>query len=320
VRHLAASVAAPALVASWVAFALAASPAVLAHAASPAAFALAASRPVERAAGASFDDPYDVPAAPRPPTLPELTHAEIEATLEETAGAILPESGGQTTHAYVQRLSVEVPVGLRRWYVGADYELAAGGGGGPFRVVSGNVELQGRTLWATRTGLAFGGGLGLMLPGASFDEDAPAGEVARYAATLRPWDVSFFVPDAFGLHPFVDIRAVDGAFVAQFRQGVDLMMSTRTLADRRLYATTGVYLGWWATRRVAAGLEAFEGYVIDAPGVRDGSRAAVVLSPNVRLVLPWVQPAISLFTSVGTPLQSASAEVWGFRFAFTLVL
>jgi hypothetical protein len=269
----------------------------------------------------AFDDPYDLPDAPRPPTLPELTHPEIEATLETTAGAILPNPGGQPTHGYVQRLAVEAPIGPRRWFLGVDYEVAAGGAQDGLRVVGGNVELEGRTLWATSTGLAFGGGLRLMLPTAtaSGDDPSPAGAVALHAATLRPWDVSFFVTDAFGARPFIDVRTIDGPFVAQFRQGIDLLVSTGAIADRRVYATTGVYFGLRLAPKVAAGIEAFEAYAIDVPNVRDGARASIIVSPNVRLVLPWVEPAISAFTNVGTPLQGASQRIWGFRLAFTLV-
>jgi hypothetical protein len=268
----------------------------------------------------NFDDPYAVPTAPRPPTLPELTHAENEGTLELTAGAILPNTGGGAfTHAYVQRLSLEMPLAHRRWYVGADYE-AAESSTAQSRAVSGNVEIQGRTLWATPTGLAFGGGTALVLPAASFDASSPAADAALRAATLRPWDVSFFVPDAFGVRPFVDLRAIDGAFVAQFRQGLDFLFSTSALDNWRVYATTGLYLGFWLTHAVAAGLEAFEAYAIDVPGVSDGARASVLVSPNVRLALPWVEPVISMFTSIGTPLQGASSHVWGFTIGATVAL
>ena len=194
-------------------------------------------------------DPYEVPAAPRPPTLPELTHSETEGTLESTIGAILPNGGGALSHAYVQRLSVEVPVGLRRWYVGANYELAAAGG----RVVSGNLDVGGRTLWATRTGLAFGGGLDFNIPTAQFDPHGPAGTTALDAATLRPWDVAYFVPNAIGARPFVDLRAIDGAFVVQFRQGLDLLTTTDSIGVPAIYATLGLYLGLWATPHVARG-------------------------------------------------------------------
>jgi hypothetical protein len=274
-----------------------------------------------RADGGVFDDPYDVPRAPRPPTLPELTHPELEATLETTAGAILPSPGHVAAHGYVQRLGLEVPVALRRWFVGLDYELATGDAQGSFRTVGGNLQLQGRTVWATRTGLAFGGGLALGLPTAtaSSTDASPEGEVALHAATIRPWDVSFFEVDSFGLRPFVDVRAVDGPFVVQFRQGLDALVSTGSLSYRSLWATSGFYFGWQATRSVAAGLEAFEAYAIEVPNVHDGARATVVVSPNVRLVLPWVEPAISMFTTIGTPLQGATQQIWGFRLALTLV-
>jgi len=285
----------------------------------PTAFVISMSTGVARAQGAQFEDPYDIPQAPRPPTLPELTHSEIEATLEATEGALLPNPGGVTSHAYVQRLGVEVPLGPRRWFVGGAYELAEGGTDGGFEAVGGNLELHGRTLWATHTGLAFGGGLALLIPTASFDDAGPAGQVALHAATLRPWDVTLFVPDVYGLRPFVDVRALDGPIVVQFRQGLDLTVSTGTLGNRRLYATTGVYFGWRVTREVAAGLEAFEAYAIDAPHVSDADREAVIVSPNVRITLPWVQPAISMFTNVGPPLYGNCAQVWGFRVAITLV-
>src|SRR5580693_2648349 len=106
-----------------------------------------------RASGVEFEDPYDVPSAPRPPTLPELTHADFEATLETTAGALLPLSsvpGGVLTHAYVQRLGVEMPLGPRRWYIGAAYEVASGSSDGSFKTIGSNLSLEGRTLWATR--------------------------------------------------------------------------------------------------------------------------------------------------------------------------
>jgi hypothetical protein len=291
--------------------------ALLARAACPVPAAAAGS---SGATSAAFADPYDVPSAPRPPTLPELTHGDIEVTLETTAGALLPAApGGTLTHAYVQRLEVEVPLGLRRWYVGAQYQVAAGTTEGSLTAIGSNLALEGRTLWATRTGLAFGGGLRLLAPTAAFDPNGRAAAVALEAATLRPWDVGFFVPDALGVHPFVDVRVLDGPFVAQFRQGLDGTLSTASAGDRRLYATTSVYVGWRVTGAVASGLELFEAYAIDVPGVRDGARSAIIVSPNVRLALPWVQPAVSLFTNVGTPLEGSHGSIWGFRLAFTLV-
>ncbi len=266
-----------------------------------------------------FYDPYDVPLAPRPPTLPELTHPDIEGTLETTAGAIVPPPGGLWTHAYVQRLDVELPLALRRWYVGATYEVAAGGTGSSFEAVGSNLALDGRTLWATRSGLAFGGGLSLVLPTASWTPNSSGAVVALDSATLRPWDVTLFSQGVWGVRPYIDVRALLGPFIAQFRQGIDMTVSPTEIGDRHLYAMTGIYFGWRATDQLAVGLEAFEEYAILVPNVSDTSRSAIVVSPNIRVTLPWVQPAISMFTNLGNPLYGANTSFWGFRFAFTVV-
>ena len=98
-------------------------------------------------------------------------------------------------------------------------------------------------------------------------------------------------------------------------------------------AVACLYLGWQMAPEVALGVEAFEAYAIDLPNVRDGNRETLVVSPSVRLALPWVQPAISAFTNLGPPLSSPwvqrqtstftvpgdTGTVWGFRFTFTLV-
>jgi len=272
-----------------------------------------------RAQSQPFDDPYDVPSAPRPPTLPELTHSEIEGTLETTGGAIVPQPGGLWTHAYTERINVEVPLALRRWYVGATYEVAAGGTFNSFEAVGGNLQLDGRTLWATKTGLGFGGGMSLVLPTATYDANTPGALVALNSATLRPWDVTLFAQGVYAVRPYIDVRALLGPFIAQFRQGIDMTVNPTEIGDRHLYAMTGVYFGWRATEQLAVGLEAFEEYAIDVPGVSDTSRSAIVVSPNIRLSLPWVQPAISMFTNIGNPLYGANDSFWGFRFAFTVV-
>ena len=106
--------------------------------------------------------------------------------------------------------------------------------------------------------------------------------------------------------------------------------SSATSASTRPRASTS---GWQIGREVAAGLEVFEAYAINLTSVRDGNRESLIVSPNVRLALPWVQPAISAFTNLGPPISApwvqressvfsvpgGSATVWGFRFAFTVV-
>jgi hypothetical protein len=274
------------------------------------------------ARASAFDDPYALPGAPRPPTLPELTHPDLEASLETTAGYLsssptIPDPG----YAYVHRINLEAPLGPRRWFVGASYELVTGAtpSTGVLEAVSGNAELYGRTVWATRTGLALGGGLGLMAPIANFDAGSPAETVATAGASLRPWDVAFFTAHNFGVRPFFDVRDVSDRFVIQFRQGLDAYIDAADFGKRRLSAIVGIYTGYRVGDWVSPGLEAFELYVIDAVGADDKSRAHLVVSPSVRVMTPYVQPALSFFTNVGSTLTSFADRVWGVRIGITLV-
>ncbi len=90
----------------------------------------------------------------------------------------------------------------------------------------------------------------------------------------------------------------------QFRQGLDFTVSSLLLSDQRLYATAGFYFGYQLGPQVATGIEVFEAYAIDLASVRDGNRESLVVSPNVRLALPWVQPAVSAFTNLGPPISA----------------
>jgi hypothetical protein len=279
----------------------------------------------------AIDDPYDLPRAPRPPTLPELTHRDVEGTLESTIGVLTPAVSGANVVTYVQRIGVEVPVASRRWFAGGSYEFAAGEppGGGATKAVGGNLELNGRTVWATRTGLAFGGGFGLTIPTASFTRcpgsigcpiSGPPGDAARIAdaaSTLRPWDLPMFQEGFMTLRPFFDVRDVDGPFVIQFREGVDVAFDTTNLPTFRIAAISAVYVGY-SLPLVGLGIEAFEYYFLDWP-VADDKRALGVVSPSVRFLTPYVQPAISFMTSIGTPFGGETERFWGLRLAVTVV-
>jgi hypothetical protein len=275
---------------------------------------------------AAFDDPYDLPEAPRPPTLPELTHPDVELTFETTIGGVTPNVDPATGRrpnnvaTYVQRVGLEAPIGPRRWFVGGTYELAAGEppGGGNAKVVGGNLDFYARTVWATRTGLAFGGGLGLTLPVSSFGRDGPAQAIATAAATVRPWDEAFFQEEFLTLRPFIDVRDVDGPLVIQFREGLDWGFDMTNTPVFRVAAVSAFYLGYRFLPVLGAGLEAFELYFIDAP-VDDNKRAVFAVSPSVRLMTPYVQPALSVTTNIGTPLYGSSDQFWALRLAATIV-
>jgi hypothetical protein len=273
-----------------------------------------------------FEDPYDLPEAPRPPTLPELTHKDVEATLESTVGGVFPraEAGpGWTKGAasFVQRANLEVPIGLRRWFAGATYETVLGAdptSGGPARLVGGNAEAYGRTVWATRTGLSFGGGLGLMFPLSSFDVDSPAARVAGAGAAVRPWDFQFFEKDALTARPFFDARILDGRFVVQFREGLDWSFVTGKATRSKLSAITALYVGYRVGSVAGLGLEAFELYFVEGQAT-DDARAFFAISPSLRLMTPIVQPCFSFVTSIADPLYPNSERTIAGRVALTVL-
>ena len=279
------------------------------------------------AAGATpFEDPFDLPEAPRPPTLPELTHKDVEATFEATVGAVYPKASagpGWTKGAaeFVQRLNVEVPLASRRWFVGSTYETALGPDpqlGGPAKLVSGNVEAYGRTVWATRTGLAFGGGLGLSFPVAAFAPDSTAARVAAAGAAVRPWDFQFFEKDALTARPFIDVRLLDGRFVVQFREGLDWSFIRGSATRSVLSAITALYVGYRIGDVAGVGLEAFELYFIEGQAL-DTSRAFFAISPSLRLMTPIVQPCFSFVTNLADPLYPQSQSAIAFRAALTVL-
>jgi hypothetical protein len=272
-----------------------------------------------------FADPYDLPTAPRPPTLPELTHGDVELTGESTFGFLHPNADAAMVRpanevAYVQRLSLEWPIALRRFFVGATYELAAAEqpGGGPLEFISGNLDINGRTVWATSTGLAFGGGFGVTIPVSALDPGTFAAGAASAAATVRPWDQAFFQPGYLTLHPFFDVRDVDGPLVLQLRQGLDLNFDTHSWSGFRTAAITGVYIGYRAVRWLGVGIEAFEVYFLSGT-IPDDHRAVFAISPSVRLMTDYVQPALSFVTNAGTPLFGSVDYWWSLRLAATVV-
>jgi hypothetical protein len=267
---------------------------------------------VPRDALADAEEP--IPVAPRPPTLPELTHPDYEISGETTLGVVTPSLVKALTYdrsdvaAVVQRLGVEVPLSVRpRIYLGGSYEIAAGSppGGGAFKIVPSNVDLYGRIVWATRTGMAFGGGLGLLLPAAQFGEGDDASKVAAAAQVIRPWDNAFFLNDTMTFRAFVDARAVDGRFVLQFREGLEASVSLSGLSPQ-VAAIAQLYAGYRVVPLLGVGVEAFETYLIESPEIvtlaEDHDRATFTLSPSVRLMTRYVQPALGFVTSIGTPL------------------
>jgi hypothetical protein len=69
---------------------------------------------------------------------------------------------------------------------------------------------------------------------------------------------------------------------------------------------------------MSAGIEAFEVYTIDA-SVDDRLRATFVVSPSIRLMTPYIQPALSGFTNINAPLYGSADHIFGVRIAVTVV-
>jgi len=280
-------------------------------------------------------DPYDVPLAPRPPTLPELTHRDYEVSGETTFGVITPnvvkalEASSSDVASIVQRLGAEAPLDRhRRFYLGGSYELAAGSppGGGSFKLVPSNLDVYGRVVWATRTGLTFGGGLGVLLPTAQFGKGDDAAKVAQAAQAIRPWDNAFFLDDTTTLRAFVDVRDVDGRFTLQFREGVEWSIDLGG-GEPQVAAIAQLFAGFRVLPLLGVGLEAFETYLIllDTPppvtSAQDKNRGTLTISPNVRLMTPYVQPELGFITSIGDPLFGGGAVdgFWALRIGASVV-
>ena len=264
-------------------------------------------------------DPYQLPDAPRSLALPELTHPDIEWTLTTSVGGVasLQRAGPEG----LEKIGVEVPVSSRRWFVGMAYALAEGPpiqAAGSSSIVGGNMELYGRTVWASRTGLAFGGGLGVLPPIATFTRNAGGGDTALAAISMQPWDYSFFRVGALTFRPFIDVRDLFDRFVVQFRMGLDWAVQTSDLSQSDVSATASVYLGLIAAPILGLGLEGTEFYRISAQ-IPDNQRATILVTPSLRLLTPGIQPALGVFVGIGSPLDQAAQSVWGVRLALTFV-
>lgn len=275
---------------------------------------------------ADASDRYALPDAPAPPTLPDLTHRGFSLALETTVARLqgnLLAPGGETSSTFssLERLEAEYAVAIRRWYLGAAEELAIGSppGEGRTRLVASHPEVWGRAVWASSAGLAFGGGLGVVPPLVNHEPGSAADDVARAVRVVRPWDYVVFADRALTLRPFFDVRDIDGALVLQIREGVD-WVGPSDGEEARVTSRTALYLGYRIVDLIGVGLEAWEVYFIRAPNIDDHDRAAFALSPSVRVMKGWLQPAISALFPIDRTLLSALDSYFAIRLSFSVVL
>ena len=154
---------------------------------------------------------------------------------------------------------------------------------------------------------------GSSFPTAQFDGTGPAAQTALDAATPAPVGRRFFVPGALGgaaLHRRARHRRTVRRPVSPGSRRPDDHRRPRlrpraSTRPRAFTSACGRPARWPRASRRSSRTPS------STRDVTDGTRAAVVVSPNVRLVLPWVEPAISVFTNIGTPLQGANDRILG---------
>ncbi|PIE06067.1 MAG: hypothetical protein CSA75_01465 [Sorangium cellulosum] len=275
------------------------------------------------------DDPYQLPDAPLPATLPDLTHRGVAALAAFTFASVkLPlqlngkayERVGLTT----EQIEVETALANRRWYAGISQAFAQGGtlSGDEGAALVSNPEIWGRALWASRAGLAYGGGFGLVLP--IIDHEQQRGpSVKGTMRVVHPWDFPLFSGRALAFRPYIDVRVIDGPILLQLRQGMDVLRSfsdEEKISETTLTSRTTLYLGYRPFDSFGGGLELWEVYFVRAPGVADNQRAVFSVSPCLRWMTPVVQPAISGLFPIGTPLFNQAESYWALRLSLGLVL
>ena len=288
-------------------------------------------------------EPEDLPDAPSPPSLPDLTHRALYASLELTAASLQPNDpgGGPSRRSFngISRADGELSLGAsRRYYVGLGEEVAVGGRGPA--VVPSYPEIWGRAVWASRAGLAYGGGLGFVLPIFSRAPDSEAADAARAARVVKPWSFSLFSDNTLTVRPFLDARVIEGSVTLQLRQSFELqgLVADARLPTRSLVSRTTFYLGYQPLKLLGFGLEVTELYFISAarvcfsggtttsssstttPGnapcttLTDDLRAAFVVSPSVRFLIRDFQPAVSAILPFGQTLLGEAKSFWALRF------
>ncbi len=264
-------------------------------------------------------DPYALPDAPAPPTLPDLTHRGLAASFENTFASIqnaAPADGALPARSFgwMERLELEQALSIRRWYVGVGEQVALGNPlNEGFQMVAGNPEVWGRTLWASQAGLAYGGGLGAVLP--VFRHGAGSTTLTQTVAVVRPWDYADFVNGDFIIRPFFDVRAIDGRVMLQLRQGIDWDQASGALTSR-----TTFYIGYRPIELFGIGLEAWEVYLIQARERKDDGRAAYAVSASVRLMTRVLTPAVSILAPIERPLYDTVTAFWALRLTMSVVL
>ncbi|MCS6900701.1 MAG: hypothetical protein RMJ98_13800 [Myxococcales bacterium] len=276
-------------------------------------------------------DPEALPDAASPPSLPDLTHRGLWYGLETTFASIQPHdaiTGPQPRSlAWSTRAEGEWVLSGRRWYAGVAHSLGYGNppGGERGALLIGYPEIWGRAVWASRAGLAYGGGLSAVLPLFQRAPDSGEAIVAESVRVVRPWDFAPFAENTFSVQPYLDARIIDGRVTFQLRQGFVLqgLVAKARLPDLNVVSRTTLYLGYQPTYKVALGLEFQEVYFISTDFVADcqvrravcddSLRAVFAISPSIRLLTRVFQPTLSAMFPFDRTLYDSVQSYWAIR-------
>lgn len=278
----------------------------------------AASSPAREPQG---DDAYALPDVAAPPTLPDLTHRALSVAFDMTVTSVQPSTLPRASRpprslGWLERLEAEQNLGIRRFYLGAALGFAIGDA--PPKIAVSQPEVWARAIWASPMGLAFGGGLGLVLPVFRYGESTREALIEGHVRVAKPWDYTSYGHDTFTFRPFVDVRVIDGPVLLQLRQGIDWAVSFD--GEPLIASRTTLYGGYGIASVWQIGLEASEVYFIRAPNVNDEERATYTLSPSVRLVTRKVQPSLSAIFPLDQTVLGIADSFWAVRMQLAFVL
>jgi hypothetical protein len=275
-------------------------------------------------------DVLSSPRLPAPFSLPELSHPRRDLGVTWLVGGAVPAREGSAASAVgLMRLSTETYLKWRRrLYLGVTVPIAAArplDDRGGARSLFGNVELHVRWVFPMPSWLTAGALLGMTVPTASFDRHDGAAEVARIASSLEPTDAVHFLPGRVAFRPGLDLRLLRGPFVAQLREGIDVIVddsgAEETELAGRLLAHLGVLLG----DDVELSLETTQVYFLapppaPEPGVLGAGatlfarrRSGTTISPGARVSLGKVDVGLGVVTDLMSPLAANVDRLFAVR-------
>jgi len=274
---------------------------------------------IEARASAEGAPLEDIP----PPTLPSLTHRDFTfdwtyagAWISEN-GSFAPKNPSDTGVAWFGHAALEYPIVPRRWFFGAaeDFASAHVPGAGT-RVLYGNPEITVRGVWSNRGALAAGGGVGVVVP-MPRDLDAAGRAVLNTLEIVRAWDSAYFSDSFLTFRPTLDFGLRFKPLLVQLRQGLDVSYSL--IDDHVDIIGRSDLFAELTFDPVAIGVEALETYSLKDE-LLDEQRAAVTISPSVRVRLPRVSPGLSVQLPFLTPLGGEARSFVVVRLHLTFVL